>query len=366
MNTEDNDLPAFYKLATRYLVGEASSRERDHMVKMLQQPTHQRLFKAMQSEFEGTATPGDDDFGLDEVKQRLSELTSSDEKIVVKPSRSPFVWRPWLLIACSSIAIVISIVGLKTGRAPLTQQTSGTAWVTYATTAKERLYLTLHDNSTVILNADSTISFPDSFDALSRTVRLSGEAYFEVSKNESCPFIVETNTIRITVLGTRFNVRAFNDGSQARVSLLSGRVKVAGIGPAGELAPVEMTPGLQYSFTAETGEGKVEPVSTETTIKWTKASEPPVSPKNPLIFDQEALDSVAQKLGERFNVLVKINSTTLGLKKITGRFQNGSLEDILKILRMAGAFEYQFVWKDGKTDQVILSDPLVPPLLSEE
>lgn len=365
MNTEDNDLSAFYRLATRYLVGEASSRERDRMVKLLRQPGRQQLFDAMRAEFEGTAPPGDDNFGLKETSHKLAELTASDRKIVRMPKRRMPAWRPWLLAACATVAVIVSIIGVQSYR-ETGQLASEISLVTYATGARERLYMTLLDGSKVVLNAGSTLSYPDSFDRQARIVRLSGEAYFDVSKNAAHPFIVETPTLRVTVLGTRFNVRAFNDGSQAEVSLISGRVKVAGIGPAGELAPVEMTPGLQYSFTARTGEGKVQPVAAETVIQWTRTKEPRASAQEPLVFDQEPLISAAKKLEQRFGIPLEISHPKLGQKKVTGRFETESLEDILKVLRLAGAFDYRLVRKDEKIERVILSVPSAPTISPEK
>ncbi|AHF89886.1 anti-FecI sigma factor FecR [Opitutaceae bacterium TAV5] len=359
MNTEDNDLPAFYKLATRYLVGEASSRERDRMVKMLQQPDRRQLFDAMRAEFEGNAPSGSDDFGLDEVSRKLAELTAGGRKIVRMPKRRLPSWKPWLLAACATLAVAVAIVGIQTGR-NTNRQASEISWVTYATGPRERLYVSLHDGSKIVLNAGSTLSSPDSFDDHTRVVRLSGEAYFDVSRDESRPFVVETTTLRVTVLGTRFNVRAFNDGSQAQVALISGRVKVSGIGPSGELAPVEMTPGLQYSFTARTGEGKVEPVAAEASIQWTKTKEPRASAQAPLVFDQEPLASVASKLEQRFGVPLEISQPELGQKKVTGRFETEPLEEILKVLRMAGAFDYRLVRKGEQIERVILSAPSKP------
>lgn len=87
-------------------------------------------------------------------------------------------------------------------------------------------HLTLSDGTRVWLNADSKLEFPEQFRGARRTVRLSGEAYFEVAKDSRHPFVVETEYLTTTVLGTSFNVRAYTV-SDASVTLVEGRVQVA-------------------------------------------------------------------------------------------------------------------------------------------
>ena len=87
-------------------------------------------------------------------------------------------------------------------------------------------HLTLSDGTRVWLNADSKLEFPEQFRGARRTVRLSGEAYFAVAKDSRHPFVVETEYLTTTVLGTSFNVRAYTV-SDASVTLVEGRVQVA-------------------------------------------------------------------------------------------------------------------------------------------
>jgi ferric-dicitrate binding protein FerR (iron transport regulator) len=75
------------------------------------------------------------------------------------------------------------------------------------------------------MNADSQLEFPEHFSGARRTVRLTGEAYFEVAKDRKHPFVVESPYFTTTVLGTTFNVRAYSP-SDASVALVEGRVSV--------------------------------------------------------------------------------------------------------------------------------------------
>lgn len=92
---------------------------------------------------------------------------------------------------------------------------------------KGRQYnLTLADGTKVWLNANSTLSYPSNFIGSTRQVELSGEAYFEVARNENIPFIVTTARTKIQVLGTHFNVSAYADDTDDKTSLFEGAVKL--------------------------------------------------------------------------------------------------------------------------------------------
>jgi transmembrane sensor len=87
--------------------------------------------------------------------------------------------------------------------------------------------LNLPDGTKVWLNSASSLHYPSSFSGNFREVKLKGEAYFEVSSNKKMPFLVKVNDVQVEVLGTRFNVNAYNDSQLIKTSLVEGSVKVA-------------------------------------------------------------------------------------------------------------------------------------------
>ncbi|MBO9727982.1 MAG: FecR family protein [Chitinophaga sp.] len=86
--------------------------------------------------------------------------------------------------------------------------------------------LTLPDSTRVWLNAASSLRYPAAFTGNNRTVQLTGEAYFEVAKNAAQPFIVQVDQMEVQVLGTHFNIMAYDDEAQINTTLLEGAVKV--------------------------------------------------------------------------------------------------------------------------------------------
>ncbi|MFL5740153.1 MAG: FecR family protein [Flavisolibacter sp.] len=97
----------------------------------------------------------------------------------------------------------------------------------------------LPDGSRVWLNASSSLTYPTAFRENQREVTLTGEAYFEVSKNPKRPFLVQTGTTTITVLGTHFNINGYGDESGIRTTLLEGSVKVLSSHHTALLSPGE-------------------------------------------------------------------------------------------------------------------------------
>ena len=123
------------------------------------------------------------------------------------------------------------------------------------TTAKGETYATvLADGTKVWLNSAATIKFPVVFQGSERRVEITGEAYFEVAQNKAQPFIVTKNNMEVQVLGTHFNVDAYDDEPDIKVTLLEGRIKVrshSGLDPESsgkQNNPVLLKPGQQATL----------------------------------------------------------------------------------------------------------------------
>ena len=128
------------------------------------------------------------------------------------------------LIRTFSAAAAVALLCLSVWTAYLYMQPA--AIQTISTLAETRT-VRLPDGSSVMLNHYSSLSYPEKFQSDKREVELNGEAYFEVSKDPKHPFIVQTETIDVQVLGTHFNVDAYHDNLDVKTTLLSGSVAVS-------------------------------------------------------------------------------------------------------------------------------------------
>src|SRR5690606_26577150 len=125
-------------------------------------------------------------------------------------------------------AVVEALLGQRTDDLPEhgTDQVPGTTLNELIVPARNQYKVMLQDQSVVYLNAGSVLRFPSAFTATERRVSLVGEGYFEIAADAVQPFVVETDNMQVTVLGTRFSIRSYPSETTVRATLVSGKVAV--------------------------------------------------------------------------------------------------------------------------------------------
>ncbi|WP_334319098.1 FecR domain-containing protein [Termitidicoccus mucosus] len=364
----------------RYLLGETTSDERERLVALLQQPDCQKMFEDMDAAWREDPKNWKEGFDLDGAGRKV--LDSINQKCIGSPtspsaadaseheaSRAPSptsgfsLWRKlfgkryWSPGIWMGLTATTAVLALTIGLVSLSRQTPPSAmgneasniWIEQTNGIGERLMLTLDEGTKITLNAGSTLQYPKTFSAKSRVVRLSGEAFFNVSHDQARPFIVETSTLRITVLGTRFNVKAFPDGTIAQVMLVQGKVEVTPIAnsaiSAVETKPVTLSSGMQYTLVPATQSEQVAPVADEAAMGW-------MSDK--IVWNREPLPDAMRELERRYGITVEMNDTRLANETVTGRFQSESIQNIFKLLAATGGIDYRIDKNNGKVDHVTL------------
>lgn len=180
--------------------------------------------------------------------------------------------------------------------------------------------LHLSDGTKIWLNAASEIKFPIAFVGDKRIVELKGEAYFEVAEDKKRPFIVRTQKEAIRVLGTHFNVNAYDGEPRSVVSLLSGRVTVTGIHSQ---SPTVLSPGQQ----AVNGPNSisVEPFDIEESIAWKNGE---------FVFNNERLDQVMLRVGRWYDVQVYVDPEIAKILIWGSISKSAQIEKVLKLIQM--------------------------------
>ena len=128
--------------------------------------------------------------------------------------------------------------------------------------------VTLSDGTQVWLNAASSITFPTVFSGKERKVEVTGEVYFEVTKNAAMPFIVKkvNDDVRVRVLGTHFNVNAYDDEANIKVTLLEGSVRVQS--STNDWQPAILKPGQQVRITINQKPETINDADVEQVMAW--------------------------------------------------------------------------------------------------
>lgn len=252
----------------------------------------------------------------------------------IKGSNS-VVRRPFIRYVSSAVAILI-IALLSTIVYNYMTQTPATLYV--STTYGEKKVVNLPDGSVIELNSLSSISYPKEMNGDTRSVTLKGEAYFDVAKNPNKAFIVNAGGVEVKVLGTKFNINAYENQETITTSLFEGLVSV---GTNSRDINI-LKPGEQAVFDKRTKQFETEKLThQETLIAWRYKL---------FIFDNETLSDILKVISREKDVVFDIEGDTLKQLRITLSFDSkDSLDDILKILGQTAQFTYT---KKGNTYKI--------------
>ena len=200
------------------------------------------------------------------------------------------------------------------------EQTLSDGYCVVSTPAATTTLVTLSDGTKVMLNANSTLEYPASFDdAEVREVRLKGEAHFEVTKNPHRPFVVKAGEMQTQVLGTIFDVKAYRKDAP-KVTLMQGKVKVSNAD-----TEVEMRPGQTATLQADK---IVVSKASSSASDWLEGD---------FDMDQVTLAEAMSDIGAWYNKTVVFQSQANMDKLIHFRFsRRASLQEIITALNEMG------------------------------
>ena len=200
------------------------------------------------------------------------------------------------------------------------EQTLSNGYCVVSTPAATTTLVTLSDGTRVMLNANSTLEYPASFDdAEVREVRLKGEAHFEVTKNPHRPFVVRAGEMQTQVLGTIFDVKAYRKDAP-KVTLMQGKVKVSNAD-----TEVEMRPGQTATLQADK---IVVSKASSSASDWLEGD---------FDMDQVTLAEAMSDIGAWYNKTVVFQSQANMGKLIHFRFsRSASLQEIITALNEMG------------------------------
>ncbi|MDH6303941.1 transmembrane sensor [Parabacteroides sp. PF5-5] len=203
--------------------------------------------------------------------------------------------------------------------------------------------LTLPDHSIVWLNAGSSLKYRENRIESRREVTLNGEAYFEVARDTLKPFIVSSGNLDIKVLGTSFNVRAYDNDESVDVALVSGRVNVF-LENTGEKSNENLLiPNQMLTYNKTTNDIQIAEVKSEDYSAWKDGK---------VRFTEEPFARIAKTLERKYNIQIMIESDFLKKEIFSGSFTNNySFYDILNEVDV----DKKYVWLQ-KGNSFIIKD----------
>ena len=193
----------------------------------------------------------------------------------------------------------------------------------------------LPDGTKILLSKNSQITYPKTFEGNTREINLLGEGFFDVHHDAAHPFIIHTQGTVVKVLGTSFNIRAYN--AQVQVHVKIGKVQFSK-----NNAKVVLIKGQKGETLANVDAIiKSEVIEVETVIKEKLSS---------FVFNKMSLSKVAESLSKRFNKDIKFSRDKIKNCELTATFENEKLENIIAVI--AETFNLKV---DNQVNMIILS-----------
>ncbi|MDI1256565.1 MAG: FecR family protein [Flavobacterium sp.] len=197
----------------------------------------------------------------------------------------------------------------------------------------KRFQLQLSDGTVVHLNSGTTLKYPVKFIAnKNRQVFLDGEAYFDVTKDKTHPFIVNADKLNIRVLGTHFNVTNYPEDEQTDVVLVEGSVGLYSVNTSFDPSKnTVLKPGFKGSFDKNTNSIDTKPVITDFYTSWIQGR---------LTFKNMTFKNITKKLERHYDVVITNNDMKLSDEKFNASFGDQPIEKVLGYFSEIHAFNY--------------------------
>lgn len=223
----------------------------------------------------------------------------------------------------------------------------------------QQRHITLEDGTKITLNASSRIIYPNSFkDSSKREVILIGEAFFDVAKNPKKPFIIHTPRMEISVLGTAFNVRDYENEVNAETALIRGKVSIWKTGHTNN--KFILNPNEKFVISNAAIKNNTQaPTAKAVSIQNATARVQPLAISNQdgttletewmlkrMTIRDETLADIVIKLERMYGVEIQILSSKIANQRFSATFENEDLDNILKALQTVNYFQIK---KTGKT-----------------
>lgn len=297
-------------------------------------PENQKHFQQMREIWFSTISANEEErYNKEDAYSRFLSRTRQipqKEKTVKKLSLHKFFYGA----AAVALLCLISFASYRTGTEQVKKQFAEMV-VEAPLGSKTRLYLP--DGTLVWLNAGSTITYSQGFGVEERKLKLSGEGYFEVTRNKQLPFEITTKELQLKVLGTKFNFRNYPEDEEVSVSLLEGKVCLRNYLKNDALCYLE--PDQKAILNKKNGKLMVSASEARYTAEWTNGF---------LFFDEELLPDIIKELERSYNVKIYIEDESLKTFRFYGNFvrKEQTIQEILEMLASTGKLEYRI---EGKT-----------------
>lgn len=331
-----------WKLIQRYVTGRSSASEQRKVEDWMENdPTTRKLVEEVEQlwsltpeeDFEVSVKDAWERFQVREVRKKTSR-PGKERRISTQNRMAVFV-------RAAAAILLLGFLGwfswqyIDEGITETASSTPSVEMQKVSTENGERAQLSFSDGTVITLNAASHLRYPKAFQGTRREIELKGEAYFEVAPNKEKPFVVHTNSAEVEVVGTKFNVRAWEEDSEVSVGVREGKVAVNSVAEApNQKDRVLLTEGQYTRVIKGQGLTEVQNIDVEKYLLWINGG---------LHFDNVPFQKVFRQIEREFNVKITVEDESKGILDVpfTSTFRDVELEKVLKVLSASMKMEYR-------------------------
>ena len=336
------------KLLERFFAGEISEEEIEILKSWLEKdPEHRSIFDRENELWQETALHTRlESYKTDSAWSNISEKIKAGGNIK-REIAIQSILRHRILLAAAAAALLLALGSLSLWiGSRISFRHIAALPVTIMTNDGDKAHILLADSSEVFLNSDSKLEYNGNYGIEDRVVRLSGEAFFDVSSDPGKTFQVQTDQVNITAKGTKFNVLSYENEDRTETTLEEGEIQISIKG----IDAINIKPGQQVVFFTKTREVVVRNVATDTYTSWKE---------NKLRFNDTPFEEVMRNLSRRYNVNIEIADKELLSLRYTATFIDESIDDVMKMLKAVSPITYKIYNRTSVNDKNYLNPKII-------
>lgn len=258
---------------------------------------------------------GTEDIPTNRMKERFLKQIGHHHR-TLKWWRIAAVIFPFLVLS-STVAFLLNKTGIL----------HSTQYAEIVVPCGEQITVILQDGTVVNLNSATTLKYPKRFGLFSRNVKLEGEAYFEVAKDQGRPFTVQTTELDVRVVGTQFNVKAYPSDNHIYVTLDEGGVLLKTINDS----ELPLFPGESAIYNCQSNECEITHIDADEVKAWRT---------NSLICNMMPLRDIIKIIERQYDITFIVNDSTILNSKFTISANKVNVRDVLHDLERVSHIEF--------------------------
>ena len=349
MSTEENKeiySEAEWMMITNFITGNCSDEEKSHFQRWMDEaPFRKKEIELLQKSY----LPDNTEVPEGQVQKAWNDVTAAigntkkEQAVTRGNSLRKFSLNILKAAAVLSLLFATYFIGRQLNLFRINSE-AGLVIKEKVTDLGEKAIITMSDGTTVVLNADSKLTYPNNFSAERRELTLQGEAFFDVAHDSAKPFIVHSGELSTTVLGTKFNVTAFPKEEKITISLVEGKVKVSNGKSNTPDDVIVLKPMQELAYDQGTNINTVDNFDLLERVGWKD---------NLLKFKNEPLESVLIKLERAYGIKFELTEKSFNKFKITGNFHNESYYTISESLKKLTGLQYKTIKENNTVKKIV-------------